>query len=226
MIRGEKISKKYIGKRKGGKEFFAVSETDFSLEKGKLTVLTGRSGSGKSTLLNILAGLLSPSGGEVFFGEKSLYKLNDTELSEFRNKHIGVIPQGQTAVRSLTVLENILLPYTIHGEKCPNAETAERLTRKLGIEELKNSMPSELSGGELRRMSIARAFIREPEVIFADEPTGDLDDENTEIVLSVLKNAAKDGKAVLLVTHEREAEKYADVLYEMNIGTLHRQLTN
>lgn len=219
MIRAEGISKQFIRQGRGTNIFMAVQEMDFSLPSGKLTMLSGRSGSGKSTLLNMLAGLLAPSKGKVFFGETDLYAMPDEELSCFRNQNFGCIPQGQTAISSLTVWENVLLPYTLYREEAPD-EYAEELLELLDIAELRNVMPSHLSGGEMRRMAIARALVRRPKVLFADEPTGDLDDENTRTVLSVLKQKAEGGMAVLLVTHEVEAEGFADRIYRMSGGVL------
>lgn len=213
------VKKDFIRQGKGTNVLSAVKETDLTLAGGQLVAVTGRSGSGKSTLLNLLAGLLTPSGGNVVCGETDLYALSDEALSEFRNRHFGYIPQGQSAVSSLTVLENVLLPLTLYGEE-PDVSEAEALLFRMGILGLRDVMPRELSGGELRRMAIARALIRKPEFLFADEPTGDLDDENTEIVLSILREAARNGAAVLLVTHEREAAELADVQYRMADGAL------
>ena len=179
----------------------------------------GRSGSGKSTLLNVCAGLLEPTTGKVFLDDTDLYALEDKERSRLRNQAIGVIPQGQTGLRSLTVLENVLLPcemYGITGQE----EYAMELLERVGIADLAGTYPSELSGGEMRRLSIARALIRNPGVLLADEPTGDLDDENTHVVLGMLRRFADEGTAVLLVTHESDAEEYADEVYRMEKGIL------
>lgn len=220
-LKAEGISKQFLRKGKANNVIDAVKETDFELEEGKLTVLTGRSGSGKSTLLNMLSGVLEPTGGRVLLGEQDLYQLEDKDRSEIRNRCFGYIPQGQSAIMSLNVLENILLPYTLYGEPTGSAEEyAKELLKRMGISDLAEAMPDELSGGEMRRMAIARALIKRPSVVFADEPTGDLDDENTGVVLELLKSIAKDGTAVLLVTHENEAKKYADRLYRMSGGVL------
>ena len=186
---------------------------------GKLIEIMGRSGSGKSTLLNVCAGLLEPTTGKVFLDDTDLYALEDKERSRLRNQAIGVIPQGQTGLRSLTVLENVLLPcemYGITGQE----EYAMELLERVGIADLAGTYPSELSGGEMRRLSIARALIRNPGVLLADEPTGDLDDENTHVVLGMLRRFADEGTAVLLVTHESDAEEYADEVYRMEKGIL------
>lgn len=219
-LRAELVSKQFLRTAKGTNIFMALEETDFELVEGKLTVLTGRSGSGKSTLLSILSGILAPTTGKVFWGEQDLYEMEDEALSKLRNRSFGFVPQGSSAIRSLTVLENVLLPFTLYGEGEGMEKYAKELLDKMGILNLQNVMPNELSGGEMRRMAIARALIRRPEVVFADEPTGDLDDENTEMVFQLLKDMTRDGTSVLMVTHENEAKKYADYLYCMNAGKL------
>ena len=218
-VTAKQITRQYFRPGKQRNVFTAVKETDFELPVGKLTEITGRSGSGKSTFLNMLAGLLVPTMGKIFYDDADIYAKSDEDLARFRNQNIGVIPQGQTGLASLTVLENVLLPAGMY-ESNVSDEEALSLLREVGIEDLKDAYPSELSGGELRRMSIARALIRKPQIIFADEPTGDLDDENTRIVLSLLRKIAGEGRSVLLVTHEKEAADYADRIYEMKDGML------
>ncbi|MCR5090552.1 MAG: ABC transporter ATP-binding protein [Oscillospiraceae bacterium] len=220
LLKAEGISKQYLRENGNSNIFFSVRETDFELPASALTVLEGRSGSGKTTLLNMLAGLLSPSKGRVTLDGTDLYGMNDRELSLFRNRHFGIIPQGQTAISTLTVLENVILPASLSGNTPGLSSRAARLLERMGIGHLKNVFPRELSGGELRRVSIARALINEPEVIFADEPTSDLDDENTALVFRILRELAGDGKAVLAVTHERDAGKYADRMFQMRSGRL------
>jgi len=223
ILNAEKITRKYIRQTRNKNVFTAVAETDFSLKGGELVEITGRSGSGKSTLLNMLAGLLAPSSGQVFVDGKDIYAMDDKERSRFRNMNIGVIPQGQTGLQSLTVLENVLIPCRMYGDE-GKAEYAGKLLDYVGIGELKNAYPNELSGGELRRMAIARALIQEPKILLADEPTGDLDDENTHGVLRLLRKTADEGCAVLLVTHEKEAAAYADRVYRMNGGVLEQEI--
>ncbi len=228
ILRAENISKKYPRVTKTASHFEAVKSLDFNLERGKLTEITGRSGSGKSTLLYMLSGLLKPSCGRILFSTdqmnensfKDLYSLNDDELSRLRNRYFGVIPQGQTGLYSLTVLQNVLAPAAIYGNTSSWEKRAVELLKLTGIADLADAKMSELSGGEMRRMSIARALLLDPEVIFADEPTDDLDDENTKNTLHLLKQCAESGKSVFLVTHEPSAAQYADVIYRMDAGTL------
>ncbi|MBR1497306.1 MAG: ATP-binding cassette domain-containing protein [Oscillospiraceae bacterium] len=219
VLRAENVSRRFLRQRKGSNVFYAVRGATLALAPGSLTELTGRSGSGKSTLLNLLAGLLEPTEGKVFLDGTDLYALEDGPRSRLRNQTLGVIPQGQTALGALTVLENVLLPGLLYGLPCPR-ERGEELLDQVGIAPLKNACPTELSGGELRRLAIARALALRPGILLADEPTGDLDDENTRTVLSLLRRSADEGLAVLLVTHEREAAGYADRHYRMDGGVL------
>lgn len=217
-LTAEKICKKYNRKTGGAGYFNAVGETDFALQENALTAVFGKSGSGKTTLLHMLGGLLAPDSGRVLADGRDIYALSDKALSAFRNRYIGVIPQGSTPIASLTVLENVLLPSLMAGER---AEAyALELLETVGIAALRDAMPGELSGGELRRMAIARALINKPSIVLADEPTGDLDDENTAMVLSLLRDTAAGGAAVLLVTHESKAANYADIVLKMDGGKL------
>ncbi|MBQ9696508.1 MAG: ABC transporter ATP-binding protein [Oscillospiraceae bacterium] len=220
MLEAQGIRKEFIRQGKGTNRLVAVQDTDLTLGAGELTVLMGRSGSGKSTLLNMLAGLLAPTAGRILLDGEDLYAMEDRALSRLRNAKIGVIPQGQTALHSLTVLENVLLPVRMYDPKADAAPEALALLERLGIAELQQDKPAALSGGELRRMAIARAVIRRPQIILADEPTGDLDDENTAIVFDFLRESARNGAAVLVVTHEGDAVQYADRIFRMNAGVL------
>ena len=220
QLRAEGASRRFFRGSGSANYFYAVEKTDFVLPAGKLTEITGRSGSGKSTLLNMLAGLLAPTEGKIFLDGTDLYSLDDGALSSLRNRSIGVIPQGQTGLHSLTVLENVLRPCAMYGD-APDERRALELLERVGIAKLRDACPNELSGGEMRRLAFARALMRDPPVLLADEPTGDLDDENTTAVLKLLRQCADAGSAVLLVTHEREAAAFADTIYIMQEGRLH-----
>lgn len=230
ILKAENISKKYKRNSKSEIYFDAVKETNFQLNENELVEIIGRSGSGKSTFLSILSGILTPTSGKVFFfaekdmASKDLYALSDKELSLLRNQNFGIIPQGQSGLSSLTVLENVILPSLVYGESNPQIEKkALDLLEKVGILSLKDALSTELSGGEMRRMAIARALINSPKVIFADEPTNDLDDENSKGVLDLLKTISKENASVVLVTHETEAQKYADRILRMDGGILKEQ---
>lgn len=246
-LKATKITRQYRRQGKGTNYFTAVQETNLLLSSGKLVEIEGRSGSGKSTILNMMAGILAPTTGKIELDGQDLYAMSDRELSMVRNRRIGMIPQGQTGLRALTVLENVLLPTMLYPQELSrsagnkkgsagSSDTEEKgtgnerdltarvlsLLEQVGIAHLKDAGPDELSGGELRRLAIARALIMDPGIILADEPTADLDDENTRAVLSLLRKCADEGRAVLLVTHEREAAEYADQVFRMNEGVLER----
>ena len=219
-VKAESIAKRYFRKTGGANYFYAVQPVSLEIAAGEIAVLTGRSGSGKTTLLHMLSGLLKPTEGKVRIDETDLYSLDDRALSRLRSERIGVVPQGRSAIDTLTVLENILLPAKLYGRPLP-AENARQWMERLGIAPLGDARPAELSGGELRRMAIVRALAQSPDLLFADEPTGDLDDENTRLVLSAFQAYAHEQKkAVFVVTHENDALQYADTIYQMDGGRI------
>ena len=219
-VKAENISKRYFRKTGSANYFHAVSPLSLELTAGEVTVVTGRSGSGKTTLLNMLSGLLVPTEGRVRIDDTDLYSLDDKALSRLRSDRIGVVPQARSAIDTLTVWENILLPAMLYRKPLPT-ETATQWMERLGIAQLKDTRPAELSGGELRRMAIVRALAQNPDLLFADEPTGDLDDENTRLALSVFHTYAHEQKKIVfLVTHENDALRYADRIYKMDGGRM------
>ncbi len=243
IIKAQDISVSYTQNAKKGRKdnvINIIDPVDITIVPGKVTVIFGRSGSGKTTLLSVLAGLLKPSEGTVLYDDIDIYKQKDDIFSEFRNQNIGFIPQGQSLISGLTVRENILLPAreskrsaNTSGVNAVNANAtsnennagscikrADDLISTLGLLDRADYLPSQLSGGEIRRCAIARALINDPSVIFADEPTGDLDDHNTKIVFELLRQKARDDAAVVIVTHEETAYNYADIVYRMDAGAL------
>ena len=223
MIRAIQLSRQYFRKTGTANYFYAVNPLDIEIQPGEVIVLTGRSGSGKTTLLSILAGLLAPTSGKVLLDQTDLYSLDDRSLSRIRNEKIGVVPQGHSAIDTLTVFENIALPWKLYRRSL-TAETILEQMDRFGIGLLRDAYPAELSGGEMRRMAIVRALVNHPDVLFADEPTGDLDDENTSLVFSELRNYAHEqGKGVFIVTHESNAVQYADSVYRMSMGNVTRE---
>lgn len=230
-LSAQHVTKQYIRKRRDGSNVFrAVDDASLDLPDGRITVITGPSGSGKSTLLSMMAGILTPTEGKILAAGADLYSMDDENRSAFRNLHIGVVPQGQTAIYSLNVMENVLLPYDFFRgrrkaetrEKARDARArAEELLKRTGILELADTMPSELSGGELRRVAVARAMLMRPDVILADEPTADLDEENTAAVLELMRYAAKEeGSAVMIVTHDRDVFSWADQVFSLRDGRI------
>nr|WP_184451692.1 ATP-binding cassette domain-containing protein [Schaalia hyovaginalis] len=219
VMRAQELRKDYQRAGRRGGLFTAVQPLDLELAPSELVVVRGRSGSGKSTLLAMLAGMLVPTSGRVLLGEEDVYALDEAALSRLRNERIGVIPQGNSALRSLSVLENVMLPSIIRGGEASRAR-AEELLDELGIAPLADSAPTELSGGELRRAAVARALLLGPETLLADEPTAGLDSANARVVLEAIRRAADAGAAVLLVSHEDEALPFADRVLAMEDGAL------
>ena len=220
LIEATSLTKEFPRARKGSRLFTAVHPLDLALSEGQLTVITGHSGSGKSTLLTMLAGMLPPTAGTVSLGGENLYAMRDEERSRLRNERIGLIPQGHTALRSLSVLENVLLPSMLYAGNKVSPERAEALLASVGLSDLADARPNELSGGELRRVAVARALLMSPSIVLADEPTAGLDAENATEVLRLLREAADGGAGVLIVTHESEARRYANRAFTMSEGRL------
>ena len=214
------VAKDYPRAGASGGVLTAVRPLDLELDPGSLTVITGRSGSGKSTLLSMLAGMLAPTSGAVILDGADLYSLDEKSRSRLRNAKIGLVPQGHTALRALSVLDNVLLPSVLYSRRRPPRQRAESLLEAVGIAEPARVEPHELSGGELRRMAVARALLMEPGVVLADEPTAGLDEESTTGVLELLRKTAQEGAAVLVVTHEEEAARFADRVLTMDAGEL------
>ena len=217
FLEARKLVKEY---KRRGVSFRAVDDIDFAVDTGDFVMIEGESGSGKTTFLNLLTGLTEPTSGNVLIGGKPLKNIGDKELSKIRNQKIKYIPQGESLLSALTVRENILFPYTVGGLEKPSCERLLDVSDKLGITALLDEYPSELSGGEMRRATIARAVINSPSLIIADEPTGSLDSENTFKVMEIFKNIASEGTAVIVVTHQKETLGYASRVYGMVQGSL------
>ena len=220
ILEAKALSRSFVRR---GKPFAAVDKVDLTIDEGEFVAIVGRSGNGKTTLLNLLTGILEPDTGTVHICGKDLAELTDREISHLRNLTVGYVTQQSSLLPSLTILQNVLLPAAMadkdEDEVLPRAL---ELMKKLGIADLTLAMPSELSGGELRRVSIARALVNEPELIITDEPTGDLDSESTELVMNLLAEEAEQKHAVLMVTHDLEALNWAQSIYKIDRGRLTR----
>jgi lipoprotein-releasing system ATP-binding protein len=192
------------------------------VEKEKISVIVGASGAGKSTLLHILSGLDTADIGEVTIKGKNIFELSDNKLSKFRNHHIGFVFQFHHLLPEFNALENTAMPLMINGEtKHKSLKRAEELLSLVGLSERFHHKPSELSGGEQQRIAVARALANNPDIIFADEPTGNLDSENSEalhMLFNELKN--KFGLTFLIVTHNPNLMKLGDVIFEMKDGQI------
>jgi putative ABC transport system ATP-binding protein len=211
------LTKEY---RRGGRAFNAVNGVSLSVEPGEFISIIGRSGSGKTTLLNMSAGLLRPTGGTVLFEGHDIHRLNDKELSFLRNEKIGYVPQGQSLLSNFTVFDNLCIPWFLFSREGDVEGRAFVLLEKVGISHLAASYPKELSGGEMRRVSIARSLINEPRLLIADEPTGDLDAQTTAEIMELFSRIAREGTAVLIVTHELDTLNYGNKTYSMDGGNL------
>ncbi|WP_290766170.1 ABC transporter ATP-binding protein [Fibrobacter sp. UBA4297] len=216
ILNGNNITKEYTRR---GEKFPAVNNADFFAWSGDYTVIFGESGSGKSTLLNALAGISAPTSGSIAIDGQPLYTLNDEERSRLRNERIGYIPQNAACLPAFTVTENIELAASLYKHRI-DKEQIQSLLKKLGIAHLANEYPANLSGGELRRVAIARALVNNPDLIIADEPTSNLDEDNSRKVFSLFGRLAKSGAAVIVATHDRSAFGYNNRTYHMKSGTL------
>lgn len=217
MLKIEQLYKTYIRT----KEFNALDNINLEINNGEFITIIGKSGSGKSTLLNIISGILSPTSGKIFLDDKEISSLSDDEKSFIRNDLIGFIPQSTLTLSTLNVLDNVCLPFFLSKRDGDVVGRGRYLLKELGIEHLENSYPKELSGGELRRVTIARALMNTPKIILADEPTSDLDIENTREVLDILKKINVDNKTtIILVTHDLACLEYSDKTYTMDAGKL------
>jgi ABC-type lipoprotein export system ATPase subunit len=192
---------------------------DFDLAPGELVAVTGRSGSGKSTLLNVVGALDRVDSGLVEVGGVRVDGAPERVLAPLRRDRIGFVFQAFHLLPELTGLENVLLPARLDG-RGPSLERGRELVGRLGLGDAAERLPTVLSGGEQQRLAIARALVNDPELVLADEPTGNLDAESGEIVLELLRTIADEGRAVLLVTHEREATRRADRVLRLEDGQL------
>lgn len=211
------VSRQY---KRGEKTFSAVDNVDLSIGRGDFVSVIGRSGSGKSTLLTMVAGLLTPTSGSIELEGRDIYALKDRQISELRNSKLGYIPQGVGALSNLTVFDNVRLPYFLAGRQGDASGRASFLLGEVGISDLADMPPSRLSGGELRRVLIARALMNEPELLIADEPTSDLDAETTREIMALFSRINKNGTAILLVTHELDTLEFGNRVLTMASGRL------
>lgn len=203
VIKLENVRKMYTIGEKG---FWALKGLDLQIKKGEFIAIIGKSGSGKSTLLNLLGGIDSPTEGRIIVNSKEINSLGESQLSRFRGENIGFVFQFFQLMPTLTVLENVIMPMDFL-KRIPASKRKERaksLLSKVGMEAHADKFPSALSGGEQQRVAIARALANDPDIIFADEPTGNLDSNTSEDIFQLLKGLTADGKNVIMVTHNNE----------------------
>ena len=208
--------------QRGPQEIEAVKDVNLEIAKGEFAGLVGASGSGKSTLLNLLAGLDSPTSGEIKVNGTALDSLTRKELSSYRANQIGMIFQTFNLLPHRTAFENVEMALYFTGiSKAERRKKSISALERLGLEDRLDHLPNSLSGGEQQRVAVARAVVKEPEIIFADEPTGNLDKENARQIAELLAELNRNNLTIVLVTHDENlANKYADNIYRMDFGLL------
>ncbi|HEY6962721.1 MAG TPA: ABC transporter ATP-binding protein [Gaiellaceae bacterium] len=222
------VSAEGVERRYGAGDTAVDALRGVSLEvgRGELVAVMGPSGSGKSTLMHILAGLDRPTAGEVWIGGREITSLNDKELTRLRRTHIGFVFQFFNLLPMLTAEENVTLPLRIAGRKVDEA-WLETVLDRVGLGDRRSHRPSELSGGQQQRVAIARALLSRPEVLFADEPTGNLDSSMSAEILDVLRTAVEHyGQTTIMVTHDPKAAEIADRVLHFADGRIEREVTN
>lgn len=207
--------------QRGSQHFSAVDNVSFSMAQTDFITIMGKSGSGKTTLLNMIAGLLTPTQGKITINGTNLFELDDKQVSAFRNQNIGYIPQGSSLLPNLTALENIRLPfYLTKRENQSSLNYALELLEKAKIGYLKDTYPANMSGGEMRRIAILRALICRPQLVIADEPTSDLDEESSAQIMALLTEVHQQGTGLLIVTHDNDVANYSQRKLKMSSGRL------
>ncbi len=201
--------------------FLAVRGIDVSMEQGEFIAIMGESGAGKSTLLSVLGGLLSPTEGKVLIGDVDIYALGTDKLADFRREFMGFIFQSFQLVPYLNVKENVQLPLAVthHSEKEQDVLAISALER-VGLKDKAHRLPNQLSGGEQERVAIARAVVNEPPIVFADEPTGNLDSRNSSEVMKLLKRLNSEGRTIVMVTHSKANAEFADRIIQVSDGVI------
>ena len=222
ILRAERVVKVY---KTESDEVVALKGINLSLKQGEFSLLMGASGSGKSTLLHILGTLDRPTEGKVLYRGKDVFQLSDKELALFRNRKVGFVFQFHYLINELTVVENVMVPLLVGGISEREArKRAEKVLKSVGLEHRLSHRPFEISGGEKQRTAIARALVTEPEIVLADEPTGNLDSESSHSVVSTMKRLNREtGTTFLIATHNSELESYADNVYFIKDGLIVNQ---
>lgn len=207
-----------IYKRKG-KKFTVLEKVSFNVESGEFVILSGVSGSGKSTLLAVLGGFLQQNSGDVIYDGLNISNLKDEDISKLHNSKIGYVPQNNTMLSKLNIINNVILSYKFSKNKNKNSEKeALELLKEFGVEEYAYHYPYELSGGQLRRVALARALIKKPEILIADEPTSGLDRQTSLNIMEYLRKYANNGNLVIIATHDSELYSFGDINIALEDG--------
>ena len=202
----------------------ALNGVSFQVYEGEFCAIVGTSGSGKSTLLNMLAGLEHPTKGQIAIRGQHIEKMDENELVAFRREHVGFIFQSFNLMGTMTALENVALPLTLRGvPKKERLKRAERMIRLVGLEKHKKHHPNQMSGGQQQRVGMARALVLNPDIVFADEPTGNLDSVTSEEMMNLMRNVVnKHHKTLVMVTHDNQLASYADRIIHIKDGKIVR----
>ena len=220
ILKLENVEKKYSG---SVEELHIINNLSFSVEEGEFISILGCSGSGKSTLLNIMGLLDRVDGGKIFIGGQEVDKLSEEERDKIKNQMIGFVFQFHYLLPEFTALENVMLPALLNNfdKKLEIEKRAKELLEKVGLGERENHKPSQLSGGEKQRVAIARALINSPKILLADEPTGNLDEETSEMIFKILKDINKNEKqTIIVVTHSKDLAEISDKQLYLKKGVL------
>ena len=225
VIQVKKLRKEYI---MGQEKVVALRDINLSIYKGEICCIFGTSGSGKSTLLNQLAGLEKPTRGQVLIGGVPVSKLDENQLAAFRQKHVGFVFQSYNLLPELTALENVAMPLMFRGmPKEAREREAMKMLARVGLKDRVHHFPGQMSGGQQQRAGIARAFITRPDVVFADEPTGNLDSKTTKEVMEMIRSfARKFNQTIVLVSHDPEMTEYADRIVTLLDGEIISDVRN
>ena len=217
LIRTKNLSKYYAV---GDETIKALDDVNLEIERGQIVAILGTSGSGKSTLLNMLAGLERPTKGEVQIGKFRIDELSEAQLTKFRQRYTGFIFQAYNLLPTLTALENVAFPLCFRGvDKQVREKKAFEMLKLVGIEKRYKHKPAEMSGGQQQRVGIARALVTDPSIIFADEPTGNLDSHTTQEVMELIRNIVDTRhNTVIMVTHDKSVAEYADIIVNISDG--------
>ena len=219
MVETKNLRKVY---RTGDEKVVALDNIDLTIEQGQVCCILGTSGSGKSTLLNQLAGLEKPTRGTVKIKGELISKMSEKQLAVFRQKHIGFVFQSYNLIQGMTAVENVAMPLMFRRvSRKKREEAAREMLKQVGLGERMDHRPNEMSGGQQQRVGIARAFVTNPEVVFADEPTGNLDTKTTKEVMEMfLRFAREKGTTIILVTHDRSLAEYCDRIVTISDGRI------
>lgn len=206
--------------RMGNERICAVDDVSFTIRKGEFCCLYGASGSGKSTLLNLMAGIEKLTHGQITIKGKNIHKMGEKSLAKFRQNYLGFVFQSYNLMNSMTALENVELPLVFkHINSKKRKMKAKEMLAKVGLESRLKHKPKEMSGGQQQRVGIARAFVSNPEIVFADEPTGNLDSKTSKEVMDLIKSMAKiNNQTIVMVTHDRRLAEYADKIIHIFDG--------